>query len=152
MGAELSKEWQAGLRRPDVDAIRSAKHLFLLSFFIPPLAYYTKGIPFFEDSDQKFPATISWTIRRGLPKYLHHLFWINGWVLMLRMLVRRFFAARSQSAKKAAWKVLVFGLQMFCTGVVSIVLYPVGQNNGQNDRVHFIVRQTPRCCTLLLPL
>lgn len=44
-------------------------------------------------NDPKFPATISWTIRKGPPKYIHLLVWGLGWMKMFIL----YFKIRSRS-------------------------------------------------------
>ena len=44
-----------------------------------PLALYLE----FEPRPRKWPITISWTIRRGVPKLAHHTCWVLGWLLFV---------------------------------------------------------------------
>ena len=65
---------QNQLRR---DIIR-AKRLFILSSVLPPLVYY------YLNPKGKFPATISYQIRKGPARVLHRFLWIGGWAVMGR--------------------------------------------------------------------
>ena len=101
----------------------TAKRLFVLSSVLPPIFYYgmrQKG------EVKKIPATISFTIRRGLPRFVHHTLWIAGWYKMSKVM---------RGAGNRLTK--LFALQMFATGIVSVVLCPLGKSEKKN-RIHAI--------------
>ena len=52
----------------DIRELRRAKNIFLFNSFLPGFLYY---IGLGTDARVKFPATISWTIRAGVPKYVN---------------------------------------------------------------------------------
>ena len=111
---ELAAELEAGLR--------TAQGFFLATLILPAAVFY--GID--PSSDRKFPATISWQIRRGTPKILHHITWLAGWGWVLDTL-RRIGEAR-------VW--LIFAVIMVSVGVVAVVLAPVDGSKRQ-DAVHY---------------
>ena len=76
------------------------------------------------DPDAVFPATISFSIRRGAPRYLHHALWLGGWCATT-LAVRR-----AGSATDVA-----FCCQMVVTGMVVVIFAPVGRG-VKTDMVH----------------
>ena len=98
----------------------TAKRLFVLSSVLPPFFYYG------GTGTKKFPATISFTIRKGVPRFVHHALWIAGWYKMSKV-VR---GAGNRMTK-------LFALQMFATGITSVVLCPLGKSETRN-RIHAI--------------
>jgi hypothetical protein len=97
--------------------LRDAQRFFLSTFALPTLAYYL-------GAERTFPATISWTIRAGWPKWLHHVLWLSGWAYTVRAVSR---------AETAAG--LVLCAVMVAVGVVAVVLAPIGIS-ARTDRVH----------------
>jgi hypothetical protein len=53
----------------------SSQRWFVACFVLSPCVYYFLD-PY---SDNRFPATISWTIRKGIPKWTQHFLWGMGW-------------------------------------------------------------------------
>ena len=76
MTAANFEELKAGLQ--------IAQIFFLSTFVLPTLVYYSVD----PSSDRRFPATISWTIRRGAAKVIHHLLWLAGWACVIYALRR----------------------------------------------------------------
>ena len=97
--------------------LRDAQQFFLATFALPTLAYYL-------GAERTFPATISWTIRAGWPKWLHHVLWLSGWAYTVRAVSR---------AETAAG--LVLCVVMVAVGVVAVVLAPIGIS-ARTDHVH----------------
>lgn len=106
----------------DVAQLRLAQAIFHGSSFVPLLLYHMK----LSDDQPKFPATISYSIRHGVPRWAHHAIWLAGWAVMLRMI-------RGPAGDAS---VRAFGYQMVATGVVAVILCPLGQGKT-SDRVHF---------------
>ena len=64
----------------DVVLLRRAQRLFFSNSALTLLLYYgLQASPDGRAGETKFPATISWTIRRGLPKWTNLIFWSAGW-------------------------------------------------------------------------
>ena len=63
----------------DEELLRSARRLYHACSVVPCLLYYLRT----SESPTKFPATISFTIRKGVPRWTHHALWLAGWVLRL---------------------------------------------------------------------
>jgi hypothetical protein len=61
----------------DVQQVGTARQLFLTTALLPGALYYLGFSP--DGRRPKFPATISFTIRAGLPKIVHHIIWLAGW-------------------------------------------------------------------------
>lgn len=101
-----------------------AQILFQASVFLPAFVYYGCHIP--DGTDTRFPATISWSIRRGAPKYLQHGLWLAGWYNVCTAIV----AAGDYVG-------LTFAVVMVCTGVVGVVICPVGASTWQ-DICHYV--------------
>ena len=108
----------------DVRRLRLAKRIFLANTGLNAALYYTGFSP--DGYKVKFPATISWTVRRGLPQKSNLLFWSSGWYL-----VGSVFARRGDRLAR------LFAAQMYCVGVVTLGICPVGASALQ-DQVHFI--------------
>eukprot|EP00658_Telonema_sp_P-2_P060780 TRINITY_DN49601_c0_g1_i2.p1 TRINITY_DN49601_c0_g1~~TRINITY_DN49601_c0_g1_i2.p1 ORF type:complete len:241 (+),score=53.93 TRINITY_DN49601_c0_g1_i2:50-724(+) len=104
------------------DRLRTARNWFHASQFLPLVLYYLGS----SERPTKFPATISFTIRKGLPKWIHHLIWLRGWAHFYAILRRR------GSASLRA-----FCLQMVATGVVCTFICAIGQSEKM-DKVHFL--------------
>ena len=58
------RQFKSSLRASDHAVLSSVRVLWLCAQFVPMVAYYCKA----SDAHPKFPATISWTIRRGVPR------------------------------------------------------------------------------------
>ena len=71
--------------RADLTDIAVSQALFHISMLLPPFLYWVCRTP---DADPRFPATISWTIRRGTPKTVQHVCWLAGWLNLSPVLAR----------------------------------------------------------------
>jgi len=114
--------FRSRLTPSDVNRIALARNLFHLTAILPPCLYYFSR--FGVDNPPKFPATISYTIRAGLPKWLHHLIWSSGWFAMYGLFHRY-----------GDTRLRVFALQMFCTGVVTTAVCSLGKSK-LHDQIH----------------
>ena len=112
------------LSASDVRRLQLAKRIFLANSGLNAALYYGGLSP--DGRKVKFPATISWTVRRALPQKSNLLFWSAGWYL-----VGSVFARRGDRLAR------LFGLQMYCVGVVTLGICPVGASPLQ-DQVHFV--------------
>ena len=89
--------------------------------FVPAVLYYLGT----SESKTKFPATISFTIRKGIPKWAQHMIWMRGWW--------HTYAVLSKKGRFTS----IFSKQMIATGIVATWLFPVGKSEAV-DRVHFV--------------
>ena len=82
-------------------------------FKTPNAYYYRVGSE--RGERRKFPATISYTIRKGPAKYSNICLWSIGWAMMWRVFRRRGdILARS------------FAVQMYSAGFLAVAVFPVG--------------------------
>ena len=110
------------LTKKDARLIRNAQRIFLSNVFLNLILYYQGcGV---DGNNTKFPATISYTIRGGLPLYTNLLVWTAGW----RQMMRVWFSKGDQMAR-------TFAVQMYLVGFSTVYLFPVGQG-GWRDQVH----------------
>jgi hypothetical protein len=111
-----------GLTRADGRLIRSAQKIFLTQSFLNLLLYYTGfGV---DGKNTKFPATISFTIRGGIPMYSNLIVWTAGWGQMFRVLL-----SKGDTVAK------IFAGQMYLVGLSTVYLFPVG-SGGVLDQIH----------------
>lgn len=101
--------------------LQIAQALFHLTMIVPTFIYYFTKI---VDFHPRFPATISWTIRQGPNKWLHHALWLCGWTFVLKSLWLRPLA-------------FSFASQMVLVGVVATMLAPCGHSSLM-DQVHYV--------------
>lgn len=118
---QSGQDFRAKLTESDVAQLRLARNVFHLSSIVSAVLYYLK----FSESKPKFPATISWTIRKGSPKWAQHVIWATGWLLMYRVLHRA-----GDALVKA------FAKQMFATGVICTWFAALDQH-PLLDKLHF---------------
>ena len=119
-GTECVDEFDSG----DAQAMFVSKGLWHLSTVLP-LLWYLAGM---VDKTPRFPATISWTVRKGSGSVLFHAFWVAGWLNFLRPLLRH------EACRGAV--PLGASLQMWATGIVAISLSPVGVSDAVDTRHH----------------
>jgi len=129
-GSELRKS----VTSDDVLILKRARLLFHLCSILPPLTYYFSRGYLAVDRPPKFPATISFTIRKGLPKKIQTILWAGGWALMYRLIHRR-----TKHASQHFYSSLLrrYTLQMIGTGVCTIELFPLGKSDTA-DIFHFM--------------
>ena len=110
------------LTRTDASLIKSAQTIFLSQSVINLFLYYLGyGI---DGNNTKFPATISFTIRAGLPFYSNLILWSSGWIQMFRVLL-------SKGDKVAK----IFAAQMYLVGLSTVYFFPVGISE-KKDQIH----------------
>ena len=102
------------LNPADRARVARARAIFLLNSATNLLLYYGGASPD-GHTYAKFPATISWTVRRGLPQAINLLLWACGWWNMLRVFARR----GDRMAN-------LFAAQMFVTGISALWVFPIG--------------------------
>ena len=112
---------RAALTPADLASMGFARDLFQASWAVP-LAIYAA----LEPRPRRFPMSISWTIRKGVPKLVHHILWLSGWALLAATLMRTgdVFVAR-------------FALQMFATGALTVIICPLSGRRVQ-DAIHWV--------------
>ena len=102
--------------------VQTGQNFFYYTFWVPAVVYY-----FFDpDSDRRFPATISHTIRCGPAKWTHHALWLSGWACVL--------TGMRLAGEALLWQ--AFAWQMVLTGVAAIVVFPVGES-ALGNAVHY---------------
>jgi len=106
----------------DIRQLHRARALFHACSIIPCALYY------FGTSERptKFPATISFTIRKGVPRWAHHVLWAAGWACMGEVIRN----AGSQWVQR-------FTASMVATGVWTVVVFRLGHGRV-SDLAHFI--------------
>ena len=77
--------FRAALLPSDIATIALSRNLFHLSWLLP-LGLYALFEP--PGPTRLFPMSISWTIRKGLPRRLHNALWVAGWGLFLSVVLR----------------------------------------------------------------
>lgn len=120
------------LTTQQVDLLRIAQALFILNQITNFPLYYFPGFrgALGGDSETKFPCSISWMTRKGLPRISTLLMWNVGWFCMLYAFV--------MSATSGPFE-LLFMLQMYVTGFVVVVLTPMKGPDvalGKRDALH----------------
>ena len=115
--AEGAARFQSNLCQPDTKML-----LILGSRLFHACQYATFFLYHLVDAAPVWPATISFTIRRGAPRFLHHALWLAGWFVTATAI------ARSGTS-------VAFCAQMVATGVVSVIIFPVGRG-VKSDQVH----------------
>lgn len=103
--------------------IKAGRNTFLFCQAVPPLLYYLR----YSDKSPRFPATISHTIRKGLPRWFHHFSWILGWGLTC--------AGMYPSSNRA---IRIFVTQMVLTGIVCVMLFPLGSGGTSALKIHYV--------------
>jgi hypothetical protein len=116
-------DFRSRLSPQDLKGIQRARFLFHSCSILPPLIYYWGKTT--EDKPTKFPASISFTIRKGAPQRAQLLLWTAGWIYMFRIIRQ----AGSDVLQK-------FSIKMFLTGVWTTVVFRLGGNHFSN-MIHF---------------
>jgi len=101
--------------------IKAGRNTFLFCQVVPQLLYYLR----YSEKNPRFPATISYTIRKGLPRWLHGFSWTLGWGLTLSGML-----PHSNRA------IRLYMLQMVLTGVINI-LFPVESGGAYEHKIHY---------------
>ena len=113
------KRFRASLTAADVATIKSARNYFIASQLIPELLYFVL------DAAPKFPCSISFSIRRGLPRWTQHAGWLYGWYLMSSVLWHAGGPFLS-----------FFGVTMFVTGFVGVCVFRLGDGSTFTSAIH----------------
>jgi hypothetical protein len=117
------RKFRANLTERDLSDLQRARRLFLAGIALPPLLYYSGA----SERPTKFPATISFTIRKGLPSYVGFALWLGGWYNMGRTFHR----------PRCPAFVRRFSTQMFATGVW-LHVFRLGMGSLGYDAAHFL--------------
>ena len=86
--------------------------------------------------ETKFPASISWMTRRGLPRWSTLVLWNAGWIYMAAALLKE---GDLTALAWPDWLRALFMLQMYATGFVVVVLTPMKGPDvalGRTDALH----------------
>ena len=132
--ASEGETFRKNLSHQDIKDISFAKYLFHTSSILAIVLYYSNihkevnddGHHYHRTNMKKFPASISYTIRRGIPQKVHFMVWITGWYYMLR-------AIRNSGSKRLQ----LFAKQMLTTGIWTVTVCRLGQNSPLMDAFHF---------------
>ena len=116
--------FRAALDPADVSQLVVAQTLFHGSWLLPLILYAA-----LEPRPRLLPMSISWTIRRGIPRLVHHCCYVAGWLLLL---------ATCRRAVGNDGLVTYFALQMFATGVFASIVCPLGSGRRVQDAVHWL--------------
>jgi len=102
--------------------------LNFLLYYMPPFKYLCGG----DGDNTKFPCSISWMTRKGLPRYMTFGTWLPGWACLLH--------SYSLHEQSNALAIQIFGVTMFATGFVTCILTPIREDvaMGQRDTIHCI--------------
>ena len=121
------------------ELLHEAQFVFILQLALTIPLYYAPGLRGLFGGDgrrTKFPCSLSWMTRKGLPRLNALVLWNYGWLCM----ARAFFKDGSFDAMSTTdWWRAAFMVQMFATGFVTVVLTPmVGPDValGQSDALH----------------
>jgi hypothetical protein len=120
--ARSAERFYGSLDSSDVRRLAFARSIFLANSALSLVLYYGGASP--DGRQAKFPATISWTVRRGLPKWANLAIWSAGW-----WQVARVFARRGDALARG------FAAQMYLLGLTTVGICPVGQG-AVTDAVH----------------
>jgi hypothetical protein len=124
---EAAAHFHQVLSADSIVEIRTARLLFLASQAAPACMFYGPWLLSQTSTPPMFPATISRTIASGPPRWAHHFFWLIGWVIMSRVLLRG-----------GELRVKAFAVQMFFTvrlATLPSVLTPgLEHQRGANDK------------------
>jgi hypothetical protein len=113
---------RARLTPRDARRLHQARALFHMCSVLPCALYYLGT----SERPTKFPATISFTIRKGPPRWAHHAIWCAGWALMGDVMRRA----------GSGW-VQRFSASMFATGIWTVVVFRLGHGLA-SDVAHFL--------------
>ena len=113
--------FRAALAPVDIAQVALARDVFQASWILPLGLYFL-----FEPAPRKWPITISWTIRKGVPKLVHHACWLSGWLLFV-----------AAGARVGDTLVTAFLVSMFVTGALSVILCPIGVS-PLKDKIHWV--------------
>ena len=107
-----------------VSLFETARYLFLAEqgacfplYYLPGL----RGLLGGDGRDAKFPCSISWMTRKGLPRVATLVAWNIGWMTLLRAFFKDGDAA---SMSATDWLRGLFMLKMYGAGFVTAVLTP----------------------------
>lgn len=117
------RTFRSNLTKADISQIVTARNYFHATSLAPCVLYYLKT----SETNTKFPATISFTIRKGVPRYAQHILWVAGWSHMYAVFKR---CARGRFSR-------LFVAQMVLTGVITTMICRLGQGR-LSDKIHFV--------------
>lgn len=119
--------------------LAAAQRLFIFEQLIIFPLYYLPGLRGLAGGDgqaAKFPCSISWMTRRGLPRHCTLCFWNLGWVCLMRALLKDGDVAAMSFAD---WLRAGFMMQMYAAGFTTVVLTPMKGPDvamGASDALH----------------
>ena len=136
VGSALPDERQPPFAPPCAPRLSPDGALLVLTkvplYYLPPFRHLLNG----DGKGAKFPCSISWMTRRGLPRLVTLVLWNAGWLFMARAFVKDGDIAAMSSND---WARVAFMLQMYATGFVTLVLTPMQGPDvamGSADALH----------------
>lgn len=110
----------ASLTKADIRRLRAAQLLLVSALALPLALYHART----SEARPLFPNTISWSIRKGMPRHASHALWTAAWLMMLSVFQRR-----------GDFNTRMFALQMFAKGIITVLLCPAG-SDGVRWKIH----------------
>lgn len=114
----------------------TAQFLFIFEQVIIFPLYYLPGLRGRDGPSTKFPCSISWMTRKGLPRLVTLILWNLGWMFMVRAYFKD---GDIEHMSSVDWWKAVFMLQMYATGFITVVLTPMKGPDvamGKADTLH----------------
>jgi hypothetical protein len=124
LSAQATANFRAVLSPAEIAQMAIARNLFHASWAVPLILYALT-----EKRPRLFPMSISWTIRRGVPRLLNNALWTAGWTILLATVIQ---------ATGGFGAIPRFVAQMFATGALATILCPLGSGKRLQDAVHWV--------------
>uniref|UniRef100_A0A7S1Q1K5 Uncharacterized protein n=1 Tax=Alexandrium catenella TaxID=2925 RepID=A0A7S1Q1K5_ALECA len=116
------EKFRSLLTHDDLSVIGEVQAMFHACQYLGVLLYYLGA----AERPRKFPASISYTLSKGLPKYTFMSIWLAAWMRMLRLMLGTGHVYAT-----------VFTGQMVATGVLTMFVYNEPEQGRFSDLVHF---------------
>lgn len=116
-----TRRFRSTLNAEGLQNLRHAKLCFLVSQYLPMVLYYLGT----SEEQLKFPASLSYTTSRGLPRWTCLTFWLMGWSFFLRLL------------STTNLPIMAFATQMMATAWICAV-YNRPHQSLREDLIHLV--------------
>lgn len=115
--------------------ISVAKWTFIAGLIVPFPLYYMSPFKYWcggDGQDAKFPCSISWMTRKGLPRYFGNATWLTGWAFLLYSMTLH--------QQRNAIGIQIWVMTMFIAGFVTVILTPIREDvaMGHDDTIHCV--------------